>query len=625
MRTQTQAAVFNKTEFKQAVLAHLTGTYAQTPETATDRGWYMAMAKALTDMSIGNLVETETALAKKNARKVNYLSMEFLIGRMTGNNLIAMDIYPQVTEVMAEFGINLTDLLEEERDPALGNGGLGRLAACFMDSLVAQEFPAVGYGLHYEYGLFRQSFKDSEQKESPDAWRGIEGYPCEVVRPELTQTVGFWGDVETYQDENGNTRRRWNPAMEVEGRAWDIPVIGYKNNSTYPLRLWECHAQAPFNLARFNDGDYIGAQYGELEAANLTKVLYPNDNHEQGKVLRLMQQYFHCACSVADILRRHLALGRTIESLPEFETIQLNDTHPTIAIPELMRVLMDDHGLAWDKAWHICSRTFAYTNHTLLPEALETWSAELIGRLLPRHLEIIFKINAQMLAEVEAKWPGDVAKLRKLSLIQEGDHQMVRMANLCVATSYAVNGVAALHSELVKKDLFPEFNALYPERLLNVTNGVTPRRWLKFCNPGLAELINEHLDGDWAADLESLSELNKLAGNKTFQKRFMAVKKQNKQRLADWVSANMGIDLNTNAIFDVQIKRLHEYKRQHLNLLHILSLYQRLLNEPGFDMHLVCLSSPPRQRRVMRWRKTSFTPLTALQKPSTMIHVSVTS
>ncbi|WP_434354931.1 glycogen/starch/alpha-glucan phosphorylase [Parasalinivibrio latis] len=585
MRTQTQAAVFNKTEFKKAVLAHLTGTYAQIPETANDRGWYLAMAKALTDMSIGNLIETEATLAKKNARKVNYLSMEFLIGRMTGNNLIAMDIYPQVTEVMAEFGINLTDLLEEERDPALGNGGLGRLAACFMDSLVAQEFPAVGYGLHYEYGLFRQSFKDSEQKESPDAWRGIEGYPCEVVRPELTQTVGFWGDVETYQDENGNTRRRWNPAMEVEGRAWDIPVIGYKNNSTYPLRLWECHAPAPFSLARFNDGDYIGAQYGELEAANLTKVLYPNDNHEQGKVLRLMQQYFHCACSVADILRRHLALGRTLESLPEFETIQLNDTHPTIAIPELMRVLMDDHGLTWDKAWHICSRTFAYTNHTLLPEALETWSAELIGRLLPRHLEIIFKINAQMLAEVEAKWPGDVAKLRKLSLIQEGDHQMVRMANLCVAASYAVNGVAALHSELVKKDLFPEFNALYPERLLNVTNGVTPRRWLKFCNPGLSALINEHLDGDWAANLENLSELNKLAGNKTFQKSFMAVKKQNKQRLADWVSANMGIELSTDAIFDVQIKRLHEYKRQHLNLLHILSLYQRLLNEPGFDMH----------------------------------------
>ncbi|MBV7299170.1 glycogen/starch/alpha-glucan phosphorylase [Enterovibrio paralichthyis] len=585
MRTQTQAAVFDKEEFKKSVLAHLTNTYAQLPENATTRGWYLAMAKALSDMNIGNLAETEAALSKKNAKKVNYLSMEFLIGRMTGNNLIALDIYPEVTEVMAEFGLNLTDLLEEERDPALGNGGLGRLAACFMDSLVAQEFPAVGYGLHYEYGLFRQSFENGEQKEAPDAWKGMEGYPCEVARPELTQKVGFWGSVETYLDEEGNTLRRWQPALQVEGRAWDIPVVGYKNNSTYPLRLWECHAPAPFDLARFNDGDYVNAQFSELEAANLTKVLYPNDNHEQGKVLRLMQQYFHCACSVADILRRHLSLGRSLESLSEFETIQLNDTHPTIAIPELMRVLMDDHGFSWDKAWHICSHTFAYTNHTLLPEALETWSAELMGRLLPRHMEIIFQINAQMLTEVKAKWPGDAEKLRKLSLIQEGEQQMVRMANLCVASSYAVNGVAALHSDLVKRDLFPEFNALYPNRLLNVTNGITPRRWLKFCNPALSSLINQHVEGDWAKDLDLLGSLNKLAGNKKFQKQFMAVKKQNKQRLADWVSANMGITLNTDAIFDVQIKRLHEYKRQHLNLLHILSLYQRLLNEPGFDIH----------------------------------------
>lgn len=585
MKTETPMGVFDKTEFKKRVLEHLKNTYAQQPENATSRGWYFAMAKVLGEMNIGNLIETETALRNKNARKVNYFSMEFLIGRMTGNNLIALDIYPQVSEVMAEFGVNVTDLLEEERDPALGNGGLGRLAACFLDSLAAQEFPAVGYGLHYEYGLFRQSFENGEQKESPDTWREMEGYPCEVIRPELTQRVGFWGNVECYQDEQGNIRRRWQPALMVEGRAWDIPVVGYKNNSTYPLRLWECHAPEPFDFACFDGGDYARAQLSELEAASLTKVLYPNDNHEQGKTLRLMQQYFHCACSIADILRRHLDAGRSLESLATLETIQLNDTHPAIAIPELMRVLVDDHGLSWDKAWHICNHIFAYTNHTLLPEALEMWSVDLIGRLLPRHMEIIFQINAQVCEDVKAKWPNDIEKLRKLSLIQEGQQQMVRMANLCVVSSYAVNGVAALHSELVKRDLFPEFEALYPNRLLNVTNGITPRRWLKFCNPALSCLINQHVDGDWAKDLTLLSSLKSLADNKAFQKKFMAVKRQNKQRLADWVLADLNIELNVDAIFDVQVKRLHEYKRQHLNLLHILSLYQRLLNEPGFDIY----------------------------------------
>ncbi len=585
MKNKKVATAFDKANFKAQVLAHLKNTYAQQVETAPRKTWYMAMAKALNDLNVGNLLETEAALDSKNVRKVNYLSMEFLIGRMTGNNLIALDIYPQVTEVMAEFGFNLTDLLEQERDPALGNGGLGRLAACFLDSLVAQEYPAVGYGLHYEYGLFRQSFKDGEQEEAPDAWQGAEGYPGEILRSELTQIVGFGGTVDTYKDEEGHLRRRWQPATKVEGRAWDIPVIGYKNNSTYPLRLWDCHSQMPFDLTDFNNGDYVKAQLDELNAANLTKVLYPNDHHDAGKSLRLMQQYFLCACSVGDILRRHIALGRQIESLSEFETLQLNDTHPTIAIPELMRVLMDEHFISWDNAWHICKNTFAYTNHTLLPEALETWSLPLMARLLPRHMEIIFAINSQLLDEVRKKWPHDLEKVQKLSIIQEGEEQRVRMANLCVASSYAVNGVAAIHSELVKRDLFPEFDALFPGRILNVTNGITPRRWLKFCNPALSSLINQECKGDWAKDLTLLSELNKMADNKKFQQAFMAVKKQNKQVLADWVLSNLNIELNTDAIFDVQIKRLHEYKRQHLNLLHILSLYQRLVNDPTFDMH----------------------------------------
>ncbi|KDM91720.1 glycogen/starch/alpha-glucan phosphorylase [Photobacterium galatheae] len=584
MQKQTQA-LFDKAAFQTSVEQHLLTTYAQTPATATPRHWYLAMSRALAEISTGNLIDTEQQLAAESCRSVNYLSMEFLIGRLTGNNLISLGLYESVSEVMASFGQNLTDLLEEERDPALGNGGLGRLAACFMDSLAAQEFPAVGYGLHYEYGLFRQSFEGGRQMEAPDAWRSQEGYPWEVQRPELNQKVGFFGQVEVYTDETGAERRRWVPDMQVEGIAWDLPVIGYQNHSVYPLRLWECRAPAPFHLAMFNDGDYVGAQYSAIEAGNITKVLYPNDNHEQGKTLRLMQQYFHCACSVADILRRHLAAGHGIESLAELEAIQLNDTHPTIAIPELMRVLLDEHYLSWDAAWSVCNKVFAYTNHTLLPEALETWSESLIAHLLPRHLEIIFEINHRFLEVVNAKWPGRDDIKQKLSVIEEGEQRMVRMANLCVIGSYAVNGVAALHSELVKRDLFPEFDVLFPGKLQNVTNGVTPRRWLKFCNPALSTLIDEKIGTEWPVHLAQLSALADFADDATFQQRYMAVKKANKQRLADWVSENMGIVLDTDAIFDVQIKRLHEYKRQHLNLLHILSLYHRLLNDPDFDMH----------------------------------------
>uniref|UniRef100_UPI000568F403 glycogen/starch/alpha-glucan family phosphorylase n=2 Tax=Photobacterium TaxID=657 RepID=UPI000568F403 len=464
MTTNGQTQRFDRAEFKATVEKHLTTTYAVTPETASARNWYMAMGRALAEISTGNLLETEKQLAEEKARSVNYLSLEFLIGRLTGNNLISMGLYEEVAAVMEELGQNLTDLLEEERDPALGNGGLGRLAACFMDSLAAQEYPAIGYGLHYEYGLFRQSFENGRQVESPDGWRGAEGYPWEVIRPELAQTVNLYGHVESYTDENGHTCRRWVPGMTVEGIAWDLPIVGYDNNSVYPLRLWECRSPAPFNLARFNDGDYVGAQYPALEAGNVTKVLYPNDNHDQGKALRLMQQYFHCACSVADILRRHIGAGNTIEDLAKLETIQLNDTHPTIAIPELMRVLIDEYKLGWDKAWEICSHTFAYTNHTLLPEALETWSESLIAQMLPRHMEIIFEINHRFMKLVEKTWPGNNEVKRKLSIIEEGPQRMVRMANLCVVSTYAVNGVAALHSELVKRDLFPEFNELFPGR-----------------------------------------------------------------------------------------------------------------------------------------------------------------
>ncbi len=578
-----QQKKFDKKSFQENVKRHLSATYASTIETADSRAWYLAMGRALAELTTFDMLATENDPKIKNAKSVNYLSLEFLIGRLTGNNLISMGLYQDIADSMEELGQSLTDLLEEERDPSLGNGGLGRLAACFMDSLAAQEFPTVGYGLHYEYGLFKQSFEDGRQQEAPDAWRCVEGYPWEVARPELAQEIGFYGHVEVYE-ENGKERRRWVPGMSVKAMPWDLPIVGYESDTVYPLRLWECQAIAPFSLASFNNGDYFEAQHALIDAGNITKVLYPNDNHEKGKTLRLMQQYFHSAASVRDILRRHEEAGHTLASLPKQETIQLNDTHPTIAIPELMRILIDEKGLEWEAAWDISSKTFAYTNHTLLPEALETWSESLIQHLLPRHMEIIYQINHLFLQEVREKWPGDVEKQQKLSIIQEGFHRMVRMANLSVIGSYAVNGVAALHSELVKRDLFPEFHQLYPTRLHNVTNGITPRRWLKFCNPGLTQLITDKIGDEWPADLDQLEAIAKYADDAKFQQSFMAVKKQNKQRLADWVKDNMDIELDTNAIFDVQIKRLHEYKRQHLNMLHILSLYYRLLNDPDFDM-----------------------------------------
>ncbi|SJL84371.1 glycogen/starch/alpha-glucan phosphorylase [Vibrio palustris] len=580
----TQTHPFDKKLFQDNVKRHLNVTYATTVESASPHVWYLAMAKAMAEMTMLNLLETEQDERVIKAKSVNYLSLEFLIGRLTGNNLISLGLYDEINDAMQELGHSLTDLLEEERDPSLGNGGLGRLAACFMDSCAAMEYPTVGYGLHYEYGLFKQSFKDCQQKEAPDAWQGIEGYPWEVARPELKQDIGFYGHVDVeYID--GEERRTWVPGMKVQAMPWDLPIVGYENNTVYPLRLWEARAIAPFSLESFNNGNYFEAQHALIDADNITKVLYPNDNHEKGKTLRLMQQYFHSAASMGDILRRHKAAGFSLDELPDYETIQLNDTHPTIAIPELMRILMDEQAMPWDQAWGICSRTFAYTNHTLLPEALESWDESLIQRLLPRHMEIIYEINRRFLLEVSAKWPGDVSKQQKLSVIQEGFHRMVRMANLCVVGAYAVNGVAALHSDLVKRHLFPDFHELYPDRLTNVTNGITPRRWLKFCNPDLSNLISEKIGDEWPAHLEQLEKIADYADDSEFQEQFMAVKKANKQRLADWVQEHMGIELNPDAIFDVQIKRLHEYKRQHLNMLYMLSLYHRLKTDDSFDMH----------------------------------------
>lgn len=577
------------TALKQSILDHLHFTLARHESDATQDEWWLATCHAIKDRLLDRFMKTQRTHNKIKVRRAYYLSMEYLMGRLLTNNLYNSGFHDMVRDVLTDMGQDFDAIVDVEPDMGLGNGGLGRLAACFLDSLATMDLPAIGYGIHYRYGLFRQEFLNGHQVEEPDTWTE-KGCPWEIQRPLFTQKVKLYGRVSPHVGPDGKKKSVWLDYKTIDGVPYDLPIVGHGGGTVNFLRLWESVAGHKFDLEMFNQGSYVEAVREKSEQETISKVLYPNDSTEAGKELRLIQQYFFVTCSLQDIIRRHFRMYDSWDSFDASTVIQLNDTHPAIAVVELMRLLIDDNDFTWDAAWALVRKVLNYTNHTLLPEALEQWSVGLFEKILPRHLEIIYEVNHWFLNnEVEAKWPNDDAMKRELSIIQEGEGRSVRMAFLSVVASKRVNGVAALHTELLKRNLFSKFNELYPNKFINVTNGITPRRWLLACNPGLSALINRTLgSNDWTQDLEALRGLEAYAEDANFQEEFMGIKRSNKQAFAN-LSATVGdggcgIEISPDALFDVQIKRLHEYKRQHLNLLHILTLYRRLLSDPNMTI-----------------------------------------
>lgn len=570
-------------EIKKTFNRHLHYTLVKDRNVATSRDYFFALAHTVKDHLVSRWIRTQQYYYEKDPKRVYYLSLEFYMGRALQNTMINLGIQTSVDEALYQLGLDIEELEELEEDAGLGNGGLGRLAACFLDSMATLGIPAYGYGIRYEYGIFAQKIINGEQQEEPDDWLRY-GNPWEKARPEYMLPVNFYGNV--IDSPQG---RKWVNTQVVFALPYDNPIPGYQNNVVNTLRLWSAKSPVDFNLKFFNDGDYIQAVLDRNLAENISRVLYPNDNFFEGKELRLKQEYFMCAATLQDIIRRFKSANfgdrkpsRTdFELLPEKVAIQLNDTHPSLAIPELMRVLVDIEGLPWEKAWNITVNTCAYTNHTVLPEALERWTTTMLGNILPRHLEIIYHINFLHLKDVEKKWPGDFDRMRRMSLIEEDGEKRVNMASLSIVGSHVVNGVARIHSEIIKAHLFKDFYELSPEKFQNKTNGITPRRWLLLCNPGLSDLISDKIGEDWPVHLDQLQQIKKWAKDSNFQRSIMKVKQENKLRLAQILEKDYGIKVNPASMFDIQVKRIHEYKRQLLNAMHIITLYNRIKKDPS--------------------------------------------
>jgi starch phosphorylase len=568
---------------KQAILDNLFYVIGRTESLANDQEFYAALAYTVRDRILARWLATITSYASHHARVVSYLSAEFLMGPYLANNLLNLQLERQIREAVTELGRDLDRLMEQESEPGLGNGGLGRLAACYLDSMATLGVPALGYGIRYEFGIFRQRIDDGWQVELTDHWLRY-GNPWEIRRPHLAVEVGFGGRTEAWTDSHRKYNVRWIPASIVKGVPYDTPILGYRSGIANTLRLWRSEATESFYFDRFNSGDYQGAVASKVFAENISKVLYPNDEEIQGKELRLQQQYFFTSCSLQDMIRLHLRSGRSIRTFHEKWAIQLNDTHPSIGVAELMRLLIDEHGLDWDSAWEITTHTFSYTNHTLLPEALERWPLSLFASLLPRHLEIIYEINARFLNDVRMRFPNDPDRIARMSLIDEQGERYVRMANLATLGSHRVNGVAELHTQLLKTEVLRDFYELWPDKFVNVTNGVTPRRWIAVSNPEQSAAMTRKIGDEWIGHLEFLNRLEAHADDSAFRAEWSKVQRDVKVRLASYVLKEAGISLDPGSMFDAQVKRIHEYKRQHLNVLHILTLYYRIKHNPKLEI-----------------------------------------